>query len=137
MLTSWLDWQHETVHLKCDGLTNVDAHPAPLPTSPSMCIAGLVSHLTWVERGWLEGSFLGDVDLLSQDPDDGWKVTGQPLADLLDAYTEQCRRSHQILADHKLEKLEAYAPPGLELVSLRWIATHLIEETGRHLSGAP
>ena len=98
-----------------------------------MSIAGLVGHLTWVEKGWLEGSFLGDIDLLTHDPEDGWDVTGQLLADLLAAYEAQCRRSCQILTDHQLDELEAYAPPGLELVSLRWIATHLIEETGRHL----
>lgn len=133
MLTSWLDWQHKTVHLKCDGLTDADAHHAPLPTSPKMSIAGVVSHLAWVEKGWLEAGFLGNVDVLSQDSEDGWEVKGQSLTDLLVAYEKQCLRSRQVLADHQLDELEAYAPPGLELVSLRWIATHLIEETGRHL----
>ena len=133
MLIGWLGWQHDTVRLKCTGLDDEAAHRAPLPTSPGMSVAGLVSHLTWVERAWLEGSFLGDVDLLAEDPQDGWVVTGRPLATLLDAYEGQGRRSLQILAGHELDEVEAWAPPGLDLVSLRWIATHLVEETGRHL----
>ncbi|MCW2803573.1 MAG: hypothetical protein JWN06_1790 [Propionibacteriaceae bacterium] len=119
MLRDWLDWQHKTVHLKCDGLSDVDAHRAPLPTSPKMSIAGLVSHLTWVEKGWLEGSFLRNVDVLSQGLEDGWEMRGQSLADLLAAYEKQCIRSSQVLGEHQLDELEAYAPPDLELVSLR------------------
>ena len=133
MLAGWLDWQHQTVGIKCDGLADVDAHQAPLATSPSMSIAGLVSHLTSVERDWLEGSFLGDAELLNSDPDGGWNVSGRSLEELLISYRRRGTRTQEILAEYELEELEAYAPAGLELVSLRWIVTHLIEETGRHL----
>ena len=132
VLTGWLDWQRQTVHVKCAGLGDTKAHAAPLPMSPAMSIAGLVSHLTSVERDWFEGSFLGSVDVLSADGG-GWDVSGQSITQLLRNYSRQCSRSQQILAEHSLDELEAYAPPGLELVSLRWIVTHLIEETGRHL----
>ncbi len=59
MLVGWLTWQQQTVELKCADLTEEDAHRAPIKTSPQMTIAALVSHLTAVERDWLEGSFLG------------------------------------------------------------------------------
>lgn len=133
MLVGWLDWQHKTVRVKCDGLTEGDAHRAPLTTSPEMSIASLVSHLTSVERGWLEGSFLGDLEVLSAEEAGGWDGGKGSLQELLHAYDKQCARSLQILAHHGLDELEAYAPPGLDVVSLRWIATHLVEETGRHL----
>lgn len=133
MLTGWLDWQHRTVALKCDGIADLQAHHAPLPTSPSMSIAGVVSHLTSVEKGWLEGSFLGDMSVFDSDDEEGWDVTDRLLLELLHGYQRQCLRSRQILLDHDLAEIEAYAPPGLELVSLRWIVTHLVEETGRHL----
>ena len=97
-----------------------------------MKIAGLVSHLTSVESEWLEGSFLGNEEVL-ESSQGGWDVGNQSLQVLLDSYRQQGIRSEQILAEHGLDELEAYAPPGLELVSLRWIVTHLIEETGRHL----
>jgi hypothetical protein len=32
-----------------------------------------------------------------------------------------------------MRRAEAWAPEGIELVSPRWIVTHLIEETARHL----
>jgi hypothetical protein len=63
----------------------------------------------------------------------GWDVIGRTLAELVDGYRQQSAVSLRILAEHNLDELEAYAPPGLELLSLRWIVTHLIEETGRHL----
>ncbi len=133
MLVGWLEWQQHTVELKCDGVSETDAHHARLGTSPDMTIAGLVAHLTSVERDWLEGSFLGNVELLGTDSHGGWRVDGQTLADLLASYRRQTARSREILAGHDLDELEAYAPPGLDLVSLRWILAHLIEETGRHL----
>ncbi len=136
MLTGWLDWQRATVRLKCAGLSDVDARRAPLPSSPVMTIAGVVSHLRWVEHGWFETSFLGEPDRApstDDDPHAPWRVGGIPLARLLDEYDEQCERSRAIVAAHDLDELERFAPPGLELVSLRWILGHLIEETARHL----
>jgi uncharacterized damage-inducible protein DinB len=132
MATGWLDWQRNTVRVKCDGLAEADAHRAFLPSSPLMTIAGLVSHLRRAEYDWFELSFLGTPG--SFDASDAhWQVDDVPLAQLLDEYDAQCARSREIVAAHDLDELEAFAPPGLELVSLRWIVGHMIEETARHL----
>jgi len=137
MLTGWLDWQRATVPIKCEGLSEVDARRALLPSSPAMTIAGVVSHLRWVEHGWFETSFLGapsrEVSTADGDPLAQGRPTDIPLARLLGEYEAQCTRSREIVAAHDLDQLEAYAPPGLELVSLRWILGHMIEETARHL----
>jgi hypothetical protein len=102
-----------------------------------MTIAGVVSHLQWVERGWFETSFVGaprpEVPTADGDPLAQGRPTDIPLACLLADYEAQCARSREIVAAHELDQLEAYAPPGLELVSLRWILGHMIEETARHL----
>ena len=37
------------------------------------------------------------------------------------------------MEQHDFDELEAYAPAGVELVSLRWIVGHVVEETARHL----
>lgn len=131
VLTGWLDWQRATVRVKCTGLTDADAHRVLLTTSPAMTIAGVVAHLTRVERGWLVRSFLGDPTADEEGPD--WGEIGDPLPALLDAYDRQCERSRQITEAHDLDAVERFAPPGAELVSLRWILGHLIEETARHL----
>ena len=49
-LVGWLDLQRALVHYKCEGLSEQDAHRSVLPTSPTMTMAGLVSHLPWVEH---------------------------------------------------------------------------------------
>jgi hypothetical protein len=132
MLTGWLDFQRATVRLKCDGLPEDRARLAPLPSSPRMTVATLVAHLCWVEQSWLEVSFLGLRELTAQDPFE-LSAPGTPLGQLLDDYDAQCARSREIVAAHHLDELEAWAPEGLELVSLRWIIGHLLEETARHL----
>ncbi len=44
-LMGWYDLQRAIIHLKCQGLSEVDAHRSLLPTSPLMTVAGVVSHL--------------------------------------------------------------------------------------------
>jgi hypothetical protein len=132
MLTGWLDWQRATVRLKCHALDDDRARLALLPSSPRMTVATLVDHLRWVELSWFEVSFLGAQHLACRDPLEVGPPT-TPLADLLDQYDAQCVRSRDIVDAHQLDELEAWAPPGLELVSLRWIVTHVLEETARHL----
>jgi hypothetical protein len=63
----------------------------------------------------------------------GWKFDRVPLDDLLHAYADQCERSRVVLRNNALDTLERWAPPGLPLVTLRWIASHMIEETARHV----
>ena len=58
-LVGWLDLQRAIVHLKCEGLTEAEAHRSVLPASPLMTVAGVVSHLRWVENLWFEVAFLG------------------------------------------------------------------------------
>lgn len=131
LLVQWLDWQRATVRPKCAGLAETDARRALIATSPRLTVAGIVVHLTDVERHWMVGSFLGE--RTPDQPDRGWGESDLPLPDLLDAYDAQCERSREIAAAHDLDRVERYAPDGAPLVSLRWILGHLIEETARHL----
>ena len=58
-LTQLLRYVRLTVHAKCVGLSQSDAVQTPLPSSPAMSIAGLVSHLRWSEAFWIDVVFLG------------------------------------------------------------------------------
>src|SRR3712207_1460598 len=81
-LVGWLDLQRAIVHWKCEGLSDEDAHRALLPTSPLVTVAGLVSHLRWVEHGWFESAFLGQPDAspsTDDDEDAEWRVDDVPL----------------------------------------------------------
>lgn len=131
VLLGWLDWQRATVHRKCAGLSDEVAYQRPIPAS-ALSVASVVAHLRWVESHWFERSFLGR-ESPAGDGNSGWDVDGVPLDVLLGAYAEQCARSRAIVEQHQLGELEAFAPEGIDVVSLRWILGHLIEETARHV----
>jgi Protein of unknown function (DUF664) len=137
LLVGWLDLQRAVVHLKCEGLTDDDAHRALLPTSPLLTIAGLVSHLRWVEHCWFEVLFLGrPAGVNPQFGDDegaDFRADGVPLVRLLEEYARQCEVSAGIVAAASLEdrgRDEEYGATGL---TLRWILGHMVEEVARHV----
>ena len=132
MLNAFLDWHRATVRVKCEGLSEADAHRNVLPTSPLMTVAGIVSHLRWVEHSWFEICLLGEPDRgpwTEEDPDAEMRVDDVPLAQLLDEYDQQCARSREIAAGLDLSVREKNHD---DPVSLQWILLHMIEETARH-----
>ncbi|MFI5709997.1 DinB family protein [Kribbella sp. NPDC051620] len=137
-LTGWLDLQRSFVRMKCDGLTEADAHRVMLSTSPLMTMAGLVAHLRWNEYAWFQLSLLGVPDTGQTPwtegghPDAEMFVDDVPLAQLLDEYDEECARSNAAIADLSLDALEQGTGDD-ESASLRYILCHMIEETARHV----
>ena len=137
-LVGWLDVQRSIVRLKCDGLSETDAHRPVLPGSPLMTMAGIVAHLRWVEYSWFHLNFLGVPDT-GQTPwteggheDAEMFVDDVPLAQLLDEYDEECARSNAIVTAHSLDDLEQGPDRGRNPGSVRYILCHMIEETARH-----
>ena len=112
------------MHRKCAGLGDSEARRQVLPTS-ELTVASLVTHLRWTEWHWFERSFLGAP---ARDASLDWVVGSEPLDELLDAYDAQCARSRTIVEQHDFDEVEAYAPAGIELVSLRWIVGHVVED---------
>lgn len=136
-LLGWLTLQRALVPYKCDGVSEQDAHRSLLPTSPAMTLAGLVSHLRWVEHCWFEVLFLdrpagpnpqfGDVEAAD------FQVRDRSLADLLDEYARQCAVSDEIVAASSLDTLGRNAGYGADGLTLRWILLHMLEEVARHV----
>ncbi|WP_329004321.1 DinB family protein [Kribbella sp. NBC_00709] len=139
-LTGWLDLQRSFVRMKCQGLTEEDAHRKVLPSSPLMSMASLVAHLRWNEWSWFQLNLMGVPDTgqtpwaEGSHPDAEMFVDDVPLAQLLDEYDAECRRSNDTIAPLDLGAVEQgpYAAKG-EAASLRYILCHLIEETARHV----
>jgi uncharacterized damage-inducible protein DinB len=134
MLIAWLDWHRATVVLKTEGLAEDLAHRPLLASSPLMTVAGLVSHLYWVERDWIEHTVLGGPDdqpWSEEDPDGDFKVDGTPLAELLAAYERQCARNNEAVRSLSLDTVCAMERRNAP-VTLRWVLLHLVEETARH-----
>lgn len=137
VLTTFLDYARDTVHAKCAGLSDADARLAPLPGSPLMTVSGLVSHLRWVESGWIEETLLGgaiDAPWTDADPDREFRVAVEiPLAELLADYRAACLRHNELVAHLDLDTLSRGQLEWRdEPVTLRWILFHLVEETARH-----
>jgi hypothetical protein len=139
-LTGWLDLQRSFVRMKCDGLSEEDAHRKVLPTSPLMTMAGLVAHLRWNEYSWFQLNLVGVPDTGQTpwteggNPDAEMFVDDVPLASLLDDYDAECARSNVVIAGASLDDVEKgpYAAKG-EAASLRYVLCHMIEETARHV----
>ncbi len=132
MLDAWLDWHRATVHEKCAGLAAENHWRAPLPQSPLMTVAGVVSHLVEVERYWFEHVVAGRDHEWDDDPDADFRRVGdESLHDLLTRYAAQCETSRQVVRELPIDALAARQRRG-EPVSLRHIYVHLIQETARH-----
>jgi uncharacterized damage-inducible protein DinB len=135
MLIGFLDFLRETIALKSMDLTEEDAREPHIPSGLSLL--GITKHLTAVERNWFRGSFL-DEDLEAlygpRDRVSEWIVREDETADeIRAAYRQEWSRSNEIVRDHHLDDvIRSSARPERAGMQLRWIVTHMIEETARH-----
>jgi uncharacterized damage-inducible protein DinB len=135
-LVGWYDLQRAIVVMKCEGVSESDAHRAVLPASPLMTMAGVLSHLRWAEHLWFNALFLGEPEtgpmFDEQVEDADMRVPGVPLAQLVADYERQCAASNEIIAAHSLDDRGKSARFDEGPPSLRWILLHMLEETARH-----
>ncbi len=135
-MVGWLNMQRAVVHWKCEGLSEADAHRSVLPGSPHMTMAGVVSHLRWVEHLWFEVVMLGRPAVgprFDEGPEDAdMMVDGIPLARLLEEYDQQCAISDENIAARSLDDVGQHPDFRASAATLRWLLFHMIEETARH-----
>ena len=135
-LLTFLDYTRRTAIAKCEGISEEDARRAPLSGSPLMTVAGVVSHLRWVEYSWIEGRLLGREDegpWTEDDPDREFHFDlVRPLPDVIADWVAQSRRYDELIAGLDLETVAAQTIRGGHPVNLRWIIHHLVEENARH-----
>ncbi|MFG2100687.1 DinB family protein [Micromonospora echinaurantiaca] len=137
VLESFLDFHRAVLLRKVRGLADADATRRLVPSATTL--AGLVRHLTMVERNWFPC-------LLAPGPDDvyltteeealaSFTLTGEDTVERLAAdYERACARSREVAARFPLDHVVPH--PQLGEVSLRWILVHMIEETARHVGHA-
>ena len=137
-LTQLLSYLRLTVHAQCVGLSQADAVRTSLPDSPAMSIAGLVSHLRWSEAFWIDVVFLGGINHWPGTDDDSElqmrRGLERPLAELLDDYATQAAHTDEVMAvrDWDAEAVGTDENTGKPF-PLRYVITHLIGETARHI----
>jgi uncharacterized damage-inducible protein DinB len=103
-------------------------------TASGLTLHGIVQHLTNVERSWFREFFGGEIglefDSSDDDPDGDFRAEGRSMNDLLAEYAAETARCDEVIA---ASALDATATDSDGTYSLRWVITHMIEETGRHL----
>ena len=136
ILLNHLDYTRRTALAKCEGLSDEDARRAVLPTSPLMTMAGVVSHLRWVEWSWIHVRLLGEPDQgpwTEEDPDREFHYrTGEPLSVTTEDYQELARAHDELFAGIELDRVAATPARNGQPITFRWILQHLIEENARH-----
>ena len=144
LLTSYLDYQRETILLKTDGLTG-DQLARAIPTS-SLTLAGLLNHLALVEDIWFRVRFAGfpDHELWAghdwdADPEYEFRTALDLTPQELRArYADACARSREVVAAAaSLDELSVGTSKRTgNRWDLRWVLLHLMEETARHAGHA-
>ena len=143
LLLGFARWQREQVVATANGLT--DEQLRWTPDGRLLPIIGVINHLTHMEWRWIEGRYLGSAFPPRREEFSlGTEVTG---ADVVDAYSQQARRTEAIVrAASSLDvpclgdeggsgpahALLGFADP----VDLRWVLLHIIEETAHHAGHA-
>ena len=144
-LTAFLDFQRDTVLLKCEGLTGEQLARAAVPTS-GLTLGGLLNHLALVEDSWFRVEFLGEEalppwDAVDWESDPDWEFRTAATTDpdeLRERYRSACERSRAVVRGAgDLDRLSAAVRRRTGAhVDLRWILLHMIEETARHAGHA-
>ena len=137
MLEGWLEYHRTTLALKCEGLDDEQRKRRPVATS-KLSLHGLVRHMAEVERNWF-GRVLGRPRRAAHlvRPGRRRQRAGAPRrtvwADDLAAWLAECDASRRMAAGAALDDTGIRRG---QPCSLRWIYTHMIEES-RATTGTP
>jgi Protein of unknown function (DUF664) len=135
MLQAFLDGHRATLLFKCAGLTGEQLADRAVPPS-GLSLLGLVRHMTKVERTWFRQRFAGESvdDLFGGDKTADFE-RGDPARAAADyaRLTEEFKLADAAVAHASLDDTFTY---NNELMSLRLIYLHMIEEYARHLGHA-
>ena len=135
MLQAFLDWQRATLLYKCAGLTGEQLARRAIPPS-ELSLLGLLRHMTKVERIWFRIRFAGEqVDFPFGSDFQAEFEQADPTRAAADyaRLTEEIKHADAAAANASLD--DTFTSNG-EVMSLRMIYLHMIEEYARHLGHA-
>ncbi|MFD3943234.1 DinB family protein [Streptomyces sp. NPDC058579] len=136
-LTAMLQFQRETLELKCAGLTPEQLKERAAPPS-GLSLVGLVRHAAEVERGWFRNVINGEnsrspwtpagsTDWADFDVDD---LDEAGVAEAFTVWRQECARARAVV--DAAGSLDVCGHLGDEAYSLRYVLAHMIEEYARH-----
>ena len=131
-LRASLDRHRDVVRWKLKGLDDGELRRPMTPSGTNLL--GLVKHLASVEYGWFCETFGRDTEALpfvQDDPDADLRVAPhESTADILAFYDRATAAANQVVDE--LDVQDTGTAWYGELVTLRWVLIHMIEETARH-----
>jgi uncharacterized damage-inducible protein DinB len=134
-LLGFLQRQRDLVAWKVSEASDETLASVRMPSG--LTLHGIVRHLTNVERSWFREFFAGETGLTfdssDENPDGDFRAEGVPMNDLLAAYAAETARCDEVIVATPTLDATATSSDGMYTFSLRWVMTHMIEETGRHL----
>ncbi len=134
MLQAFLDWHRATLLYKCAGLTGEQLAGHAVPPS-RLSLLGLIRHMTEVERTWFRQRFAGelvDSPFADRTADFEQVDPARAAADYA-RLTEEFKLADAAVVNASLDDTFTHND---ELMSLRLIYLHMIEEYARHLGHA-
>jgi len=133
-LTAMLQFQRDTLAMKCEGLTAEQLRTRAVAPS-GLSLLGLVRHAAEVERGWFRNVINGEDARSPWTPPGStdWADFDVDDADADEAFAvwrAECARARAIVAE--APSLDVTGSVGDETYSLRYVLAHMIEEYARH-----
>lgn len=125
VLVGFLDYLRGCVIGKVQGVAEPLVRTPGVPSGTNL--AGLLKHLTYVERFTFLGESVADW------PSTFHAAPDETVENLIAAYRDAVDRANGVIA--ACDDLAAPSPrpaKGTGVPSMRWALTHMIEETGRH-----
>ena len=127
ILTELWRYHRESLLRKVEGLTDEEATRRLVPSDTTLL--WLVNHLGDATHLWFVVRFAGS--------DDPLPPAADTVATAVDRCRAQCATADAIIAEHDLDDLCAVPVHGdTTPVNLRWVLTHMLEETARHAGHA-
>jgi len=127
-----LQRHRDVVLWKIEGLDDDQLRRQMTPSGTSLL--GIVKHLAAVEYGWFCSTFGREVEPMpfdEEDPEADLRIApGETTKDIVDFYNRACRAADAVIGEVGIEELGT-AWFG-DLVSMRWVLIHMVEETARH-----
>jgi Protein of unknown function (DUF664) len=137
-LLECLQYQRSSVLAIVDGMSEAAWHTSVVPSGWTP--AGFVEHLSGAEYHWFHEVVAGlaDVEMPGDDEREPYDpfaafTSVLPSAEIVSSYVEQCQYSDEVLAQTTLSsKARGRHTPDSEILSVREIVLHMIEETAAH-----
>jgi hypothetical protein len=129
MARAWLQHLRDSATYKVKGLSPEQLRWRPVPAANSLGV--LVVHLGHTERLWARAIFAGE------SMDMAWRAhtfelpTGWTVNDAVSFYRDECARADAIF--DAASTFDTPSAAAFRPTTLRWVVSHLIEETARHV----